>query len=244
MKKVGDKFFWISYSDLMTSMFFIMLILFAIISTRYMRLNGNSEDLISKVEKLEAENKDLKRDRVKLEGELNAALATLEQQKRIIDIDKQFKPLKESESFIYDEQANKYIAKDFIGIEIFDPNKSTILPQYLAKTMKIEKEMESILKKLHRENPDFGYVLVIEGNAANSWDKRFDKDDNYGYTLSYSRALAVYKLWLNGGINLRRYNTEILIAGSGFNGLFRDKIEDNNKRFTIQIIPKVRPAVN
>lgn len=242
MKKTEDKLFWISYSDLMTSLFFIMLVLFGVITARYMK--ANSEDIVAKVEKLEIENKSLKKEKSKLEGELNNALATLEQQKRIIDIDKQFKPLKESSSFIYDSEANKYVAKDFIGIEIFDPNKASILPQFLSKTTAIGKEVESILKQLHRYNPELGYVLVIEGNAANSWDKKFNKDDNYGYTLSYSRALAVYKHWLRSGINLRKYNTEILIAGSGFNGLYRDKKEDNNKRFTIQIIPKVRPNIN
>ena len=240
MKKSGDKLFWISYSDLMTSLFFVMLVLFAVVTARY--LKANSEDLVSKVEKLAAENRRLKDEKGKLEGELSDALATLEQQKRIIDIDKQFKPLKESESFVYDEKANKYVAKDFIGVEIFDPNKSAILSDYLPKTEAIGKEVESMLKKLHRDNPDLGYVLVIEGNAANSWDKKYNKDDNYGYTLSYGRALAVYKHWLRKGIDLRKYNTEILIAGSGFNGLYRDKVEDNNKRFTIQIIPKIRPA--
>ena len=52
MKKSGDKLFWISYSDLMTSLFFVMLVLFAVVTARY--LKANSEDLVSKVEKLEA----------------------------------------------------------------------------------------------------------------------------------------------------------------------------------------------
>ena len=239
MKRSGDKLFWISYSDLMTSLFFVMLILFAVVTTMY--LKADPEELLSKVEKLEMENKELKKEKGMLEGELSDALATLEQQKRIINIDKQFEPLKESASFVYDEKADKYVAKDFIGVEIFDPNKSEILKEYLPKTEAIGREVEAMLKKLHKDNPDFGYILVIEGNAANSWDKKFNKDDNYGYTLSYGRALAVYKHWLRKGIDLRRYNTEILIAGSGFNGLYRDGGEENNKRFTIQIIPKVKP---
>ena len=239
MKRSGDKLFWISYSDLMTSLFFVMLILFAVVTTMY--LKADPEELLSKVEKLETENKELKKEKGMLEGELSDALATLEQQKRIINIDKQFEPLKESASFVYDEKADKYVAKDFIGVEIFDPNKSEILKEYLPKTEAIGREVEAMLKKLHKDNPDFGYILVIEGNAANSWDKKFNKDDNYGYTLSYGRALAVYKHWLRKGIDLRRYNTEILIAGSGFNGLYRDGVEENNKRFTIQIIPKVKP---
>jgi hypothetical protein len=74
---------------------------------------------------------------------------------------------------------------------------------------------------------------------ANTFDKRISKDQILGYKKSYERALAVYLLWNNNGINLRQYNTEILISGSGFNGLDRDDIEENNKRFSIQIIPKI-----
>lgn len=60
------------------------------------------------------------------------------------------------------------------------------------------------------------------------------------YWLSYKRALALYNKWRSQGLNLRDYNTEIIIAGSGFNGINRDnRVEDNNKRFIIQIIPKV-----
>ena len=74
---------------------------------------------------------------------------------------------------------------------------------------------------------------------ANSWDKKFSTDSEYGYKKSYERALAVYDLWSNNNIDLRKYNSEILISGSGFNGLCRDKVEENNKRFSIQIIPKI-----
>ena len=64
------------------------------------------------------------------------------------------------------------------------------------------------------------------------------------YELSYRRALALYNKWK--GLNFRESNTEIIIAGSGFNGVNRDNIvEDNNKRFIIQIIPKIeKPAGN
>ena len=62
------------------------------------------------------------------------------------------------------------------------------------------------------------------------------------YLLSYRRALALYMRWQH--LNFRESNTEVIIAGSGFNGLNRDsKIEDYNKRFVIQIIPKIdRPT--
>jgi len=93
---------------------------------------------------------------------------------------------------------------------------------------------------LTTKNPDLSYLLVIEGNMANTFDKRINKDDNYGYLISYQRALSVYNLWLKNNINFRKYNNvEVMLCGSGFNGLCRDEIEENNKRFSIQIIPKV-----
>jgi hypothetical protein len=74
---------------------------------------------------------------------------------------------------------------------------------------------------------------------ANKWDQSISKDNTTGYTTSYRRALAVYNLWIRNGIDFRKYNAEVLLCGSGFNGLCRDEIEENNKRFSIQIIPKV-----
>jgi len=43
------------------------------------------------------------------------------------------------------------------------------------------------------------------------------------YRLSYNRALALYRRWLSQGIDLRKFNTEVIIAGSGFSGINRDK---------------------
>ena len=93
---------------------------------------------------------------------------------------------------------------------------------------------------LNSSNPDYSYLLVIEGYSAN--DGTMSQDRTYNYKLSYDRALALYNRWRNEGqINLRKYNTEILICGSGLNGINRDsKVEANNKRFVIQILPKIR----
>ncbi len=76
--------------------------------------------------------------------------------------------------------------------------------------------------------------------------RKYDPDNRFMYILSYKRALALYNKWDSQGFDFRKYNTEILIVGSGFNGINRDNvIEDNNKRFVIQIIPKIsRPEIN
>ena len=211
MKK--DNIFWIGYSDLMSSLFFVMLILF-VLTVGFLKLQQKK------------------------------LTTTIEKQKKLLQIEEQFKPLEKSGNFIYLPNCKKYIAKDLMGKEIFDPNKSAIKEKYVSIAVNIGYEIERFLRKLNNDNPDLSYLLVIEGNMANRYDKSISKNNKYGYLKSYERALSVYNLWLNKGISLRKYNTEIMLCGSGFNGLCRDNVEENNKRFSIQIIPKVQNRIN
>lgn len=206
MKKTG--FFWVSYADLMTSLFFVMLVLYVITFVVLQVEQG----------KIKAQN---------------------EQLKKILQIEEQFKPLQNDNDFYYLETCEKYVAKDLIGIEIFEPNKIEIKSNYETSIINVGKKINSFLENISLNNSNFSYLLVIEGNMANSWDRKFNKDSNYGYKRSYERALAVHELWKKNGINFRDKNVEVLICGSGFNGLCRDKTEENNKRFSIQIIPKI-----
>ncbi|AVR47062.1 hypothetical protein C7S20_18415 [Christiangramia fulva] len=206
-KKKND-YFWVSFSDLMTTLFFVMLVLF-VLTVVYL-----------KIEQAKTE-------------------ATLDQYKKIVQLEKQFEPLQKDGDFFYLPDCKKYVASDLMGVEIFEPEKTQILPRYVGKTIAVGQKLESFLNGLEKENPDFSYLLVIEGNMANTYDHRISKNSDYGYKTSYERALAVYDLWLENGINFRKDNVEVLISGSGFNGLCREEKEENNKRFSIQIIPKV-----
>ena len=206
-KKKND-FFWVSFSDLMTTMFFVMLVLF-VLTVGYLKLE--QAKTVAKVEELQ----------------------------KIVQLEEQFKPLQKGGDFHYLEKCKKFIAKDLMGEEIFEPDKTNILPEFKSMTINVGKKLERFLSKLEKENPDFSYLLVIEGNMANTYDRRFNKNSEYGFKTSYERALAVYNLWLENNISFRKSNIEVLISGSGFNGLCREPIEKNNKRFSIQIIPKV-----
>lgn len=208
MSKKHKDFFWMSFSDLMTSLFFVVLVLYVLTY-------------------------------VMLKDALEKANTTIEEQNKILQLKEQFKPLQEDKDFIYLADCKKYISKELNSIEIFEPNKSAILEKYKSSTVKVGNKLENLLKKLNVANANFSYLIIIEGNMANSWDKKFSSDSEYGYKKSYERALAVYNLWNDNNIDLRKYNSEILISGSGFNGLCRDKVEENNKRFSIQIIPKI-----
>ena len=212
--------FWLSYSDLMTSLFFIMLVLFVV--------------CIGK----------MKYDNAALENERNQANAEKEQLERILQLDAQFEELSKSSALQYVEEKKMFVAKDFIGIEIFNPLDDTIKTEYIETVDAVGQSLQEVVKRLHEKNPDLNFQLVIEGNAAIPWQQlqnhSYNPDNVWMYELSYHRALALYRRWLSKGVDLRHYNTEVIIAGSGFNGINRDnRVEENNKRFVIQIIPKI-----
>lgn len=209
--------FWLSYSDLMTSLFFIMLVLFIVC---IIKMKGVQKTLAEEKEQIEIEKERLE---------------------NVLKLEDQFKELSEFSSLRYDEEHKTFIAKEFEGIEIFQSESDVIKLEFLDKVDKVGRDLETVLKQLNDQNKNFRYLLVIEGNAANSYKNPMDPDRAYPYRLSYDRSLALYYRWTKvDHINLRQYNTEVQICGSGLNGINRDtKNEDNNKRFVIQIIPKI-----
>lgn len=223
--------FWTSYSDLMTSLFFAVLVLFVVV-----------------VVAMGAVNRQVQEAKEKLEKALIDANATNEQLNQILRLQDQFNTLTTSSSLKYDEQKRMFYAKDFVGIEIFEPNKDIIKNEYVETVNRVGKDIKELIESLKANNKDFKYQLVIEGTAAIPYRElkagTFNPDNVGMYELSYRRALSLYNKWKH--LNFRESNTEIIIAGSGFNGINRDKIiEDNNKRFVIQIIPKIeKPAEN
>lgn len=226
MAKKNNDSFWTSYSDLMTSLFFVMLVLFIVC---LVKVNGINQVL-----------KDVNKD----------ANAKIDEYERILQLEKQFEVLTNATTLEYDKDKKMFYAKDFQEKELFAPftganmeQATTIKSEYLPIVDTVGNDLIKILEQLN-SNKKFSYQLVIEGNAAIPWQQlyngNYDPDNVNMYVLSYRRALALYNQWRNNGLNFRQYNTEIIIAGSGFNGNNRDRIiEDYNKRFVIQIIPKI-----
>jgi len=220
MKK--NNIFWIGYSDLMTSMFFIMLVLFVVAIGYLLVKNDENSELIGELT-------------IREQG----LIQETERLQKLLNLEEQFEPLISDSSFHYLPDCKKFIVKDLMGIEIFDPNQVRIKKEYIKRTITVGKKIDRFLDDLSRRNKGFSYLLVIEGNMANDYRHSKPPDRPDFYIRSYSRALAVYNLWLSEGINFRKYDVEVMICGSGLNGLCRDPVEENNKRFSIQIIPKV-----
>lgn len=204
-------FFWPSYVDLMTSLFVVMLVLFVL---SYFNFKKKKDEM-----------------------EVNA-----EKYKRIQQIDSALGAL-DKRYFLYDPRNKRHK----LNVDVnFDPNSSDI--NDLTETTRIELTEAGValynqLNAIIDRNPDVNYLLVIEGNTQRSLYKgqwNYISNPNIGYEFSYKRALALVDFWRSKGIDFRRLgNCELMMAGSGYFGKSREHDENKNRRFTIQITPKI-----
>ena len=81
-KKDRTKFFWISYSDLMTSLFFVMLVLFAITMVKYVA--ADPDKLVEENERLRKQVESLTGTNTALKDSLGQAKITLSSSRSIL----------------------------------------------------------------------------------------------------------------------------------------------------------------
>jgi hypothetical protein len=174
------------------------------------------------------------------QGRLKLKLAEFEKlqeiKKAINSLDKTY--------FKYDEVNKRHELKLEVlfrsGIsKIPDKNKDELYKAGLA--------LRDLADKMPDKQGGIKYLVIIEGMAArytnpsevykNSMSSRIE----YTYKLSYDRAKALFMFWQSKGIVFDEDLFEIVLAGSGWFGAGRytDDLEGKNKRFLIQIIPKV-----
>nr|WP_039454658.1 hypothetical protein [Pedobacter glucosidilyticus] len=210
MAKSNEKkrdFFWLSYSDLMTSLFFVMLVLFILVYTMQAKLIG---DLKAKAEELD---------------EIHRIQEALEK------LDKKY--------FVFDPRNKRYKLKTDINFRSNSYDIADIPTSLRLDLLNAGKSIYQLMNKLTSENPNVNYLLVIEGNTQRSANNHLSIPD-VGFKLSYNRSLSLVNYWQSNGINFKDFdNCEILISGSGYFGKSREKNEAENRKFTIQITPKI-----
>ena len=211
--KRTKSFFWASYADLMTSLFFVMLMLFVVAIVELNKKNIN----------VELENDKLKAQLDKAQEIENATIGL------------------ESEFFEYKSEYKKHKLKidvSFPGgefdIERYIPD--TTKKQLLAAGRKAKAFIESTT----RNHPGIQYLLIIEGQASRD---NFAENYELSYMRAYSLKRFWEKGDENGPILFTDKNCEVLICGSGDGrqsgtGLMRETIEWRNQRFLIHILPK------
>lgn len=216
-QKTGSHF-WPSYSDLMTSLFFLMLVMFVltIISLRNSileaeRLRKVSEEQLRNVQQIQEAVNQLPVDYFEEDSS----------NKRWI-LKKSYSP--------------SFRAADF-DIRIL--NDTTRLIKVGTSLMDVIKKLNLMKEDSKYKDMDITYLVVIEGMASK--DSYYDND-----ALSYKRALSLYYLWKRNGISFEKSQCEVQISGSGIRG--RGRFNDNgnnpadevkNQRIIIQIVPKI-----
>lgn len=245
-KKDSSKLFWVSYADLMTALFIIVLALFVfsykMFKTRAAALETTEAELRVRSLEIDAQSvalEELKRRLSEEEMFASSLIQDLNQERaRLIVMEEEYKKLQEIQKaiesldpryFVYQPAYKRHVLRTQVQ---FPKGNSNIPPTYETTLLQAGRALQGLVDKLE-PNDNVKYLLVIEGMASS---------DNYNrnYELSYERALSLFRLWEEKGLNFDPNRVEVMISGSGEGGVGRDLVkESKNQRFLIQIIPKI-----
>ena len=172
----------------------------------------------------------------------NANMVVQLREKRKLDyIKAALKRLDNPQYFIYNQEFKRYELNFEVLFEFGKYDLPLASRQPLIDAGKFLLEQ---LQVLDAQN-SIQYLVIIEGRAAMNPKYPVDHPENADYQavrqLSYNRALSVTYLWAESGIRFPA-NIEVVPAGSGYRGAGRYSgyvNEQRNKRFIIQIQPKI-----
>jgi len=216
MKLSKTDFFWPSFADLMTSLFFVMLALFAITFYKQQKIIKDLEEKLVIVNAVKENLKPLKND--------THLFKYQEKYKRFI--------------LAFDVKFEKDKSDLFEDYDLESPYKTR---DQIRKAGRALKKVVLQLKKEKSTNEklkDVSYIIVMSGYASND-----STGMDHNYELSYKRAHSLWKYWKSEGIDFEDASfdglIDLQIAGNGWGGIGREKVEENNQRFIIQIFPKI-----
>lgn len=227
--------FWPSYVDIMTTLFAIMLVLFAVSYSRFKDKQRDLEEFKDKYEEI------------------------MSIYKAVDNIDPQyFEFNKNYLKHIFKIQVNyqtgaftldKLKQDDINSKDYYNPEEANNIRQRIIDAGEEIKRTIRNLQTSDSLHTDIKYLVVIEGQAS---------ADGYGYrageynpfynndVLSYQRALNLHRFWKEqADIDFTQMDKcELVIAGSGEQGVPRapriNDIDDSrNQRFLIHIVPVI-----
>lgn len=214
-KNKKESFFWTSYSDLMTSLFFVMLVLFVLV---IVLLNNKMKD------------------NVRLIGEQEKELV---EKRKMDEITKSTQNI-DATYFDYNTQYKKLVLKIQANFDKDKSEEKDLDVNTKESLIKAGKVIQTRIESIIQNNSDLNiqFLIVIEGQASKD-----HASDRHNYELSYKRAYTLKNIWNSNNINFGQ-GCEVLISGSGTGGSMREKIESKNQRFLIHIIPKIGEIKN
>lgn len=212
--------FWPSYVDIMTTLFAIMVVLFAVSYSRFRIKETELKKLADKYE------------------EIKSIYQAVE------NIDStyfEFNP--KYNKHIFKIQVT-YQRGEFSLYKLKDDIGNVREADSLRHSIKLAgQEIKQTIEQLQKNDSikqDIKYLVVIEGQAsADGYNSDAWHNND---VLSYQRALELHKFWKHeAGIDFSSMNKcELVVSGSGIKGVPRDlKDEEKNQRFLIHIVPVI-----
>lgn len=156
MSAKKESFFWTSYSDLMTSLFFVMLVLFVLTvillnkkMIEIIEITETTQEQLNKIEEIEAATKDI-----------------------------------DSSYFEYNEEYKKHILKVDVNFPVGVSNISSIDSATRQKLIEAGKAIQKLIEEKTHEY-GIQYLLVIEGQASkDKWGAENNYKLSYERALS------------------------------------------------------------
>lgn len=211
MASDNKSFFWASYADLMTSLFFVMLTLFivVIIALNNARINAEeqTEELQAKIDKAD---------------EINNATRELD--------------TKHAEYFEYFPEYKKHKLGVSVNFPVSSASMSNIPIQTKNDLIRTGKILQDFITRTTKSNPHIQYLLIIEGQASK--DKSIY---NYELSYQRALSLKKFWDENSVSFEDKNCEVLICGSGDGRlsgTGLMREKTEVLNQRFLIHILPK------
>ena len=221
--------FWPSYVDIMTTLFAIMLVLFAVSYSRF-----------------KVKQKELERFKDKYEEIMSIYKAVDNIDPKYFEFNKDY--LKHIFKIQVNYQKGKFSLEQLLqddprSVE-YDVTEANAIRQRIKDAGEEIKHTILNLQQNDSLRTDIKYLVVIEGQASADGyhiDDYFNND-----VLSYQRALKLHEFWRDeAGIDFTQMEKcELVIAGSGDSGVPRAPRKDNqddsrNQRFLIHIVPVI-----
>lgn len=209
-------FIWTSFSDLMTSLFFIMLVLFVLTVVMLEKNHEQTTILHERTDSLYQTTK-ARLDRIN------------EIEEGVKRIDRRY--------FSYNEQYKKHILTIDARFPVGESSIYLLTSDTQEKLLDAGRTISRFMQAEHEKNPDVKYLLIVEGQASGGYYHYHTDDYRNNDVLSYQRALGLWNFWKQRGIRFGE-ECEPLICGSGEGGVPREINEELNQRFLVHIVLK------
>lgn len=201
--------FWVSYGDLMTSLFFVMFVLVVILMVGIVRLRQEKQEATAQM------------------------LATKEQVRKVKELEEATKDLDE-EYFDYDQAYKKFILKIPVQFRKGSADLSDISPEQQKKLLQAGRILHRFMQEKHKVL-GIDFLLIVEGQASLD-NYKYNRELSYARALSLYSFWVNNGLDFEHGEGLT--GSEALVVGSGVYGKPRSDNEQENQRFLITLINK------